>query len=153
MTVADRGASSGGEIALGLAAFLSPIGYHDEMASRFWKLLLRLVLVVAAYAAVFAVFWHYPLPDRLWALLPGTLLASLLVLIRKDQITGVLLIGFTTLVGTTLGFAVGGPSTNSGEDRPWHEIGAAMIGTILGGAVAIINEERWRNRKKPGHAN
>jgi peptidoglycan/LPS O-acetylase OafA/YrhL len=119
------------------------------MTPRILNILLRLVLVLAAYAAEFAVFWRYPVPGRLWALVPGSLLATLLVLIRKDQIGGVILIGLTTLLGTVLGFVFLMPNTGDAEDRLWSEFRAAIIGAIVGGIVALVNHERLRARKHP----
>ncbi len=112
------------------------------MVSRALSFLLRLLLVASAYGLEFAVFWQYPLPDRLFAIIPGTLLALLLVLIRKNQILGVLSVAGMSLLGIVISFVLFVPSIGNGWGRPRLEIMAATWGAAAGGIFALLYRER-----------
>ena len=77
------------------------------MARRVLLLLFRLLLVAVAYAVEFAVFWQYPMPDRMFFIIPGTLLGLLLVLIKKEQIVGVLFVAAFAIIGIMIAFLPG----------------------------------------------
>jgi hypothetical protein len=124
------------------------LGYDAEMARRI-LILFRFLLVVAAYAIEFAVFWRYSMPDRLFFIIPGTLLGLLLVLIKKEQIVGVLVVSGYTVAGTVIGFMLFGPRVGNGRDGPTGEIMAAMTGAVIGGFFGLI-DSAFRQRRRQG---
>jgi hypothetical protein len=107
------------------------------MGRRILLLVFRFSLIVAAFAIEFAVFWQYPMPDRLFFIIPGTLLGLLLVLIKKEQIVGVLGVAGFTIVGALIGFMGFGPRAGNPQDAPGHEIIAAAIGAAVGGLFGL----------------
>jgi hypothetical protein len=107
------------------------------MALRIRLALFRLLLVVAAYAIELAVFWRYPMPDRLFAIIPGTLLGLLLVLIKKDQIVGVLRVAGFTIIGMMVAILFI-PDVGNGRDAPRHEIMVLAAGAAVGGFLGMF---------------
>ncbi len=115
----------------------------ERTAARLFRLMIRFLLAAIAFVIAFAVFWRYPLPDRLFAIIPGILLATLLLLVRRNQIEGVLFVGSLSVIGvlaSTLFF----PSMGHSEDRTSHTILTAALGALIGGVVGIIYRE-WRH--------
>jgi len=125
------------------------VEYDVKMGRRILLVLFRFSLIVAAYAIEFAVFWRYPMSDRLFAIIPGTLLAILLVLIRKEQIVGVLGVAGFTIIGALIGFMGFGPRAGNPQDAPGHEIIAAAIGAAVGGFFGLI-DSAFRQRRRQG---
>ena len=107
------------------------------MARQIVLLLFRFLPVVAAYAIEFAVFWQYPIPDRLFFIIPGTLLAILLVLIKKDQIVGVLGVAGFTIIGALIGIMGCSSRVRHPQDAPGHEIIVAAIAAAVGGLLGL----------------
>jgi hypothetical protein len=113
------------------------LGYNSEMATCILLLLFRLLLVVAAYAVEFFVFWQYPMPDRLFFIIPGTLLGLLLVLIKMEQIVGVLGLAGFTIIGALIGFMAFGPKAGQFEEGRWAGFLGAAFGAAVGGLLGL----------------
>jgi hypothetical protein len=105
------------------------------MARRILVLLFRLLLVAAAYVAAFALLWQYPMPGRLFAIIPGTSLGLLLFLIKREQIIRVLFVGVTTFVGAAIPLLM--PHTDRNWEEPWRGFAEVLFGGAIGGLVGI----------------
>jgi hypothetical protein len=105
------------------------------MATRILLLLFRLMLVAAAYVAAFALFWRCPMPVRLFAIIPGTSLGLLLLLIKKEQIIRVLFIALTTLGGGLIPLLV--PRVDHNWEELWSDVMSTTLGAVIGGLIGI----------------
>jgi hypothetical protein len=137
-----------------LTTSLASAGYNEGMARRILLLLFRLLLVAAAYVAAFASFWQNPMPDRLFAIIPGTSLGLLLFWIKREQVTRALFVAVTTLGGALIPLLV--PHVDHNWEEPWRDILSTTFGGAIGGLLGIgyiAIREAYERREPEMNAN